>query len=103
MSFFTKACCIALKEWPAVNAMIDGDEIVYNDMLINAVGTSVVRVASGVTVSAGDLLSSKGDGTAKLQGDDIVRTKTIAKVLSNVKQETYGDGSYTVPCALYCG
>ena len=31
MSFFTKACCIALKEWPAVNAMIDGDEIVYND------------------------------------------------------------------------
>ncbi len=31
MSFFTKACCISLKEWPAVNAMIDGDEIVYND------------------------------------------------------------------------
>ena len=30
MSFFTKACCIALNEWPAVNAMIDGDEIVYN-------------------------------------------------------------------------
>lgn len=31
MSFFTKACCVALQEWPAVNAMIDGDEIVYND------------------------------------------------------------------------
>ena len=31
MSFFTKACCIALSEWPAVNAMIDGDEIVYNE------------------------------------------------------------------------
>ena len=31
MSFFTKACCIGLKEWPAVNAMIDGDEIVYNN------------------------------------------------------------------------
>ena len=30
MSFFTKACCIALNEWPAVNAMIDADEIVYN-------------------------------------------------------------------------
>ena len=75
----------------------------YNDLNVNAVGTSVIRVASGVTVSAGDLLSSKGDGTAKLQGDDIVRTKTIAKVLSNVKQETYSDGSFTVPCALYCG
>ena len=81
----------------------NGDEVVYNDMLINAVGTSVVRVASGVTVSAGDLLSSKGDGTAKLQGDDIIKTKTIGKVLSNIKQETYDDGSFTVPCALYCG
>lgn len=31
MSFFTKACCVALQEWPAVNAMIDGDEMVFND------------------------------------------------------------------------
>ncbi len=29
MSFFTKACCLALKEVPGVNAQIDGDEIVY--------------------------------------------------------------------------
>jgi len=79
------------------------EETPYNDMFVNAVGTSVVRVANGVTVSAGDLLSSKGDGTAKLQGDDIIKTKTIGKVLSNVKQETYDDGSFTVPCALYCG
>lgn len=31
MSFFTKAVCEALKEFPAVNAMIDGEEIVYHD------------------------------------------------------------------------
>ena len=31
MSFFTKACCLALKEIPAVNAQIDGDEIVYHN------------------------------------------------------------------------
>jgi len=31
MSFFTRACCIALQEWPAVNAYIDGDAIVYHD------------------------------------------------------------------------
>lgn len=31
MSFFTKACCIALREWPSVNAKIDGDEIVFHD------------------------------------------------------------------------
>lgn len=31
MSFFAKACCFALQEWPAVNAYIDGDSIVYHD------------------------------------------------------------------------
>ncbi len=31
MSFFTKACCLALQEWPSVNAYIDGDEIIYHD------------------------------------------------------------------------
>ena len=31
MSFFTKACCFALQEWPAVNAYIDGDNIIYHD------------------------------------------------------------------------
>lgn len=30
MSFFTKAVCFALQEWPAVNAYIDGDSIVYH-------------------------------------------------------------------------
>ena len=31
MSFFTKAVCAALKNFPAVNARIEGDEIVYHD------------------------------------------------------------------------
>lgn len=31
MSFFTKACCIALSEWKAVNAYIDGDHVIYHD------------------------------------------------------------------------
>lgn len=31
MSFFTKAVCFALQEWPAVNAYIDGDSIVYHE------------------------------------------------------------------------
>ena len=29
MSFFVKACVSALKEWPAVNAEIDGEDLVY--------------------------------------------------------------------------
>ena len=31
MSFFVKACIVALKEIPAVNAEIDGDDIVYKN------------------------------------------------------------------------
>src|SRR5436309_1577271 len=31
MSYLAKAVCFALQEWPAVNAYIDGDEIVYYD------------------------------------------------------------------------
>ena len=31
MSLFVKACVVALKEFPAVNAEIDGDELVYKN------------------------------------------------------------------------
>lgn len=31
MSFFTKACCFALQEWPSVNARMEGDNIIYHD------------------------------------------------------------------------
>ena len=31
MSFFTKAICVALKEFPSVNAKIDGEEMIFHD------------------------------------------------------------------------
>ena len=74
-----------------------------NDIFTAAVGTFPVRIHKDETLVAGDLIVSNGDGTAKKQSDDIVRTKTIGKILANVKVETYSDGSYTLPCALYCG
>ncbi len=43
MSFFTKACCMALQEFPAVNAMIDGDEIIYNDYCDVSIAVSTPR------------------------------------------------------------
>jgi hypothetical protein len=49
--------------------------------------------------SGGDLLESNGDGTAKVQSDDIIRSKTIGKV-------TIGNsntGIKLVSCVLYCG
>jgi hypothetical protein len=63
-------------------------------------GDMIIRIAQGVVVQKGDLLMSAGDGTAKPQGDDIVRSKTIAKVTSNHVTCTYADGSYCVPCVL---
>src|SRR5215204_1662026 len=43
MSFFTKACCYALQEWKAVNAYIDGDEIIYHDFCDISIAVSAPK------------------------------------------------------------
>ena len=43
MSFFVTACCRALERFPAVNAMIDGREIVYNNFYDIGVAVSTDR------------------------------------------------------------
>ena len=78
----------------------DEDDDNYDDMTIAMTGDFVIRIAQGTTVARGDLLMSAGDGTAKPQDDDIVRSKTIAKVTSTTVSHTYDDGSYLVPCVL---
>jgi 2-oxoglutarate dehydrogenase E2 component (dihydrolipoamide succinyltransferase) len=47
MSFFAKACAIALGEWPSVNAYIDGDNILYHDYADISIAVSTPR---GLTV-----------------------------------------------------
>jgi 2-oxoglutarate dehydrogenase E2 component (dihydrolipoamide succinyltransferase) len=82
MSFFVKACIVGLKEIPAVNAEIDGDEIVYKNHydIGVAVGTEqglvvpVVKDAdalsfAGVEQTIGDLGRKARDG--KLTMDDL--------------------------------
>ena len=78
----------------------DDDDTYANDFYCAMTGDFVIRIAQGTTVARGDLLMSAGDGTAKTQDDDIVRSKTIAKVTSTTVSETYSDGSYCVPCVL---
>lgn len=59
MSFFTRAACLALKEWPAVNAMIDGDFVVYHDYCDISIAVSsprglvvpVIRNADSLTLA----------------------------------------------------
>lgn len=43
MSFFIKACCEALKEYPAVNASIDGNDIIYHGYFDVGVAVSTER------------------------------------------------------------
>jgi hypothetical protein len=79
----------------------DNDDETYTDDFYCAMtGDFIIRIAEGVTVQRGDLLMSAGDGTAKPQDDDIIRSKTIAKVTSTHVTCTYDDGSYCVPCVL---
>ena len=78
----------------------DHDDDDFNDMNVAMTGDMVIRIAKDTTVARGDLLMSAGDGTAKPQGDDIVRSKTIAKVTSTTVSKTYDDGTYLVPCVL---
>ncbi len=47
MSFFAKACAIALSEWPSVNAFIDGENLVYHDYADISIAVSTPR---GLTV-----------------------------------------------------
>ena len=78
----------------------DDDDTYLNDYYVAQTGDYIIRVGAATTVTRGDLLESAGDGTAKPQSDDIVRSKTIAKVTSGIAHTTYPDGTKTYPCVL---
>ena len=80
----------------------DEDGEGYNDFYVASVGSFVVRIKANETIAKGDLLQSNGDGTAKVQTDDNVKSSSFAKVLSTTVIETYDDGSFIVPCSLMC-
>lgn len=80
MGFFVKAACMALKDIPAVNAQIDGDEIVYHDYADISVAVSapqglvvpVIRDADRMSVAQvektiGDFGKRAKDGTLKME------------------------------------
>jgi hypothetical protein len=81
----------------------DNDWTQTNDLYVTAVGLFVCRINASVTVQIGDLLESNGDGTARVQADNVIRSSTIGKVTSSIKTHEHPDGSYCVPTVLYCG
>ncbi len=60
MSFFTKACCHALQEWPAVNAGIDGDEMVFYDYCDVSIAVSSPRGLVVPVIRNAEMLSFQG-------------------------------------------
>lgn len=76
---------------------------ITNDLFVAALGAGWIRIQRGQTVARGDLIESAGDGTGRVQADDVMRSSTVGKVTSTVVAETYADGSFLVPCTLHCG
>jgi 2-oxoglutarate dehydrogenase E2 component (dihydrolipoamide succinyltransferase) len=60
MGFFAKAACLALKDIPAVNAQIQGDEIVYHDYVDISVAVSAPNGLVVPVVRDADQLSFAG-------------------------------------------
>lgn len=77
-----------------------------NDMYVAAIGQYRVRLRRGETFKNGDLVVAAGGGCAKVRSvldTSPLASKVIGKINCAVVIETYPDGSFTVPCALYCG
>ena len=64
MGFFAKAACLALKDVPAVNAYIEGDEIVYHDYVDISVAVSA---PNGLVVPV--IRDAQAKGFAQIEKD----------------------------------
>jgi len=60
MSFFAKACCIALQEWPSVNAYIDGEQLVYHEYCDISIAVSTPRGLTVPVIRNAESLSMAG-------------------------------------------
>ena len=60
MSFFTKAVCVALKEYPSVNAKIDGEEIVFHDYCDISIAVSAPKGLVVPVIRSAENLSLAG-------------------------------------------
>jgi 2-oxoglutarate dehydrogenase E2 component (dihydrolipoamide succinyltransferase) len=89
MSFFTKAVCVALSEFPAVNAMIDGDEIVYNDYADVSIAVSAPK---GLVVPV--IRNAEKMGFAEIE-KEIVRLAGRARD-SKLSIEEMTGGTFTI-------
>ncbi len=60
MSFFTKAVCMALQEWPSVNARIEENEIVYSNFVDVSIAVSAPKGLVVPVIRNAESLSLQG-------------------------------------------
>jgi 2-oxoglutarate dehydrogenase E2 component (dihydrolipoamide succinyltransferase) len=89
MSFFTKACCFALQEWPAVNASIEGDNIVYHDYCDVSIAVSAPKGLVVPVIRNAESLSMAGIEK------EVVNLATKAKENKLTIEEMSG-GTFTI-------
>jgi 2-oxoglutarate dehydrogenase E2 component (dihydrolipoamide succinyltransferase) len=89
MSFFTKAVCVALQEWPAVNAYIDGDSIVYSDFCDISIAVSAPKGLVVPVIRNAEKLSF--DGVEK----EVVRLAGLARDNKLTIEQMTG-GTFTI-------
>ena len=89
MSFFAKACTIALGEWPSVNAYIDGDQVLYHDYADISIAVSTPR---GLTVPV--IRNVESLGMAEIE-KAVVDLATKAKN-SKLTAEDLTGGTFTI-------
>lgn len=89
MSFFAKACAIALSEWPSVNAFIDGDQVIYHDYADISIAVSTPRgltvpvIRNVESLSMADIEKKVGELAAKARD-------------SKLTQEELTGGTFTI-------
>jgi 2-oxoglutarate dehydrogenase E2 component (dihydrolipoamide succinyltransferase) len=89
MSFFAKACAIALAEWPSVNAYIDGDQLIYHDYADISIAVSTPR---GLTVPV--IRNVESLGMAEIERK-VIELATKARDSKLTTEELTG-GTFTI-------
>jgi 2-oxoglutarate dehydrogenase E2 component (dihydrolipoamide succinyltransferase) len=89
MSFFTKAVCVALKEYPSVNAKIDGDEIVFHDYCDISIAVSAPKGLVVPVIRSAENLSLAGIES------EVVRLASKARE-NKLSLEEMSGGTFTI-------
>jgi 2-oxoglutarate dehydrogenase E2 component (dihydrolipoamide succinyltransferase) len=89
MSFFTKACCFGLQEFPSVNAYIDGEELVYHDFCDISIAVSAPKGLVVPVIRNAESLDMAGIEKA------VVELATKARD-NKLKMEEMTGGTFTI-------